>query len=534
MNDKTRSLLIFLVIVGIAAFFRFYRLGSIPPGLYPDIAVNGNNAVDSLHSGSFKLFYPDNNGREGMIMWLDAAAIRFFGAGVFALEFPAAVAGVLTVIGLYLLARQLFEKNAELIALLSAFFLATSFWHVNFSRIGFRAILVPLFLVYAFYFFVKGFRNKKNIWQVPAGIFFGAGFYTYISFRLAVPLLFTALVGWFLYYWRGRLPLNFLRAAVILLLVVFITALPIGLYFLFNFGDFLGRAGQTSVFSAASPLLALGQSLALHLGMFNVYGDGNWRHNFPGSPELFWPVGILFLLGLALSIKRLVTYVKSRDFGLEFNSYLLLLSWFSFLLLPGVLTQEGSPHSLRVIGVIPPVFLMSGIGGQAAYVWLGKKIKNRRLLAALCVVFLLAVAGGEYYKYFVVWAGNDNVRSEFTQIFYDEGKTLSDLSRDSKTVVIVNESGVPVPYPNGIPMPAQTIIFTEFSDCSKRFGLYDQRCSSPYSDFVLPDKLNEIKIDKKTIIMPMKDDEALFNNIRQQFPNGEIQVENGIKYYETF
>jgi 4-amino-4-deoxy-L-arabinose transferase-like glycosyltransferase len=533
MYKFSKNCLILLAIVGIAAFFRFYQLDRIPPGLYPDVAINGTEAIEGLKTGQFKLFYPENNGREGMMIWLDALFISLFGPGIYALKFGAALAGVLTVVGIYLLGKELFGKKGENAALLASFFLATSFWHVNFSRIGFRAILTPLCLIFAFYFFFKGFRTKKIFWQIPAGLIFGAGFYTYISFRLAVPLLIAALTGWFLYCWRGRLPVNFLRAAAMMLASVFAVALPIGLYFLGHPGDFMGRANQTSVFSASNPLLALGRSLGLHLGMFNIYGDGNWRHNFSGSPQLFWPVGIFFLIGLVLAAKRMAAHFKSRDFGIEFNSCLLMLAWLFFLLLPGILTQEGSPHALRVIGIIPPVFLLAGLGGWAAYDFIKAKWAKKTALA-LSLIFLAAVAGSEYYKYFVQWANNGNVFDAFTEIFYNEGKLLSSLSADSRTVVIVNESGVAVPYPDGIPVSAQTIIYMELSDCLSSNSFNDPACESPYSQFILPDRINEIKINGRTVIMPMKSDQALFEILKQQFPNGNIKAEGNIQYYDTY
>lgn len=533
MPKSQKTLALLCLIIGIAAFFRFYQLDRIPPGLYPDVAINGTEAIEGLRSGQFKLFYPENNGREGLIIWLDALSIYLLGASVYALKFPAALAGVLTVVGIYFLGKELFGRKGECASLLASLFLATSFWHVNFSRIGFRAILAPLCLVFAFYFFIKGFRTKKNLWQIPAGLIFGAGFYTYISFRLAVPLLFTALAGWFLYYWRGKLPLNFLRASSILLIAVFAASLPIGLYFLNHPSDFIGRAGQTSVLSADSPLAALGKSFGLHLGMFNIYGDGNWRHNFSGSPVLFLPVGIMFLIGLIMAIRRLAALIKSRDFSLEFNSYLLILAWLFFLMLPGILTQEGSPHALRTIGAIPPVFLLAGLGGQTIYDLIKTKLARNNALA-LMLIFLALVAGYEYHRYFVQWALNANVSDAFTTIYHEEGKLLSSLSNGFETVVIVNESGVPVPYPDGIPVSAQSIIFTELADCLKRKGFNDPNCAAPYSRFLLPDRINEIKINGRTVIMPMKFDQALFDSLKQRFPNGNLKAAGNIQYYETY
>jgi len=91
---------LFIIDFGSRGFFRFYRLNSVPPGLYPDIAINGNDALLSLQTGEYKLFYPENNGREGLMMWLDAASMAIFGINVLALKIPAAIAGVLTVFGI--------------------------------------------------------------------------------------------------------------------------------------------------------------------------------------------------------------------------------------------------------------------------------------------------------------------------------------------------------------------------------------------------------------------------------------------------
>ncbi len=530
---KWRYCLPLILILGLAAFFRFYRLDSTPPGLYPDIAINGNDAIQSLQSGDFKLFYSENNGREGLMMWLIAGSFSLFGVSVLSIKLVAAAAGILTVLGVYLFCRELFAKRNEFAALLAGFFLAVLFWHVDFSRIGFRVILMPLAMVFSFYFFVRGFRTKRTYNHLLAGIFFAAGFYTYTGFRLAVILLFVALAGWLIYYWKANLKLKYAKMAAVLLLTIFAVAAPIGWYFVNHPGDFFGRTAQTSVFSDANPLLALGKSLGLHLAMFNVYGDGNWRHNYAGAPELFWPVGLLFLIGLAYSVRQLYRSAKQKEFAMEFNSHLLLLAWFFVMLLPGVLTIEGIPHALRTFGVIPPTVIFAGLGGWLAYNYLARFVKSRAALAGIGLLFLLAVAGQSYYKYFTLWANDKNVSDAFTTIFYSEGKLLSDLSGNADTVVVVNEPGVPVPFPGGIPMPAQTIIFVERADCFAREGFGDDRCDVPYSRFVLPEKINEIKIGRKTVILPMKFDPAVFYQLARLFPDGEIRQANNITYYET-
>jgi len=71
-------------------------------------------------------------------------------------------------------------------------------------------------------------------------------------------------------------------------------------------------------------------------------------------------------------------------------------------------------------------------------------------------------------------------------------------------------------------MPAQTIMFIE----SSKYG-------SPQSKYILQENLDQIKINKETIIIPMKYDENLFNELIQKFPQGEIKKINEISFYET-
>ena len=89
------------------------------------------------------------------------------------------------------------------------------------------------------------------------------------------------------------------------LLVIFIVGLPIGVYFLQHPQDFMSRMTGVSVFAADNPIRAFGESLISYLGMFNFFGDPNWRHNFANAPMLPWPLGILFLIGIFFSVKEM-------------------------------------------------------------------------------------------------------------------------------------------------------------------------------------------------------------------------------------
>lgn len=530
--QKNKGLIFLLIIIAIAAFFRLWQIDSIPPGLYPDEAIYANDALDSLKTGNFRVFYPENNGREGLFIWLLAFSFSTFGISIWSLKIVPATIGILTILGLYLLTKELFinqgENTSRYIAFLSSFFLAISFWHVNFSRIGFRAILLPFILVFAFYFLFKALNQLKNkskqLYSSVAfsGIIFGLGFYSYSSFRMVVLILAFIFIPLLFFYKKQNLFKKFLLFTFYFLFFIFIVALPIGLYFLQNPEYFIGRMAPISIFAAENPIKEFGKSLILHLGMFNFYGDSNWRHNFAGSPQLFWPIGILFLIGFVLSLKELIKFPKHKNLSLV-TSHWLLVIWLFVMLLPGILTYEGIPHALRTIGVIPPVYIFAGLASWNLYNFFDQNTRNKKLLILTSIIFLLMVMVVQFDKYFLKWAKRPEVKDAFSKNYVEIGNYLNSLSPEIQKYVVVNVSGVPVPYPHGLPMSAQTVMFIERTKYGKTQSIY-----------LLPKDLEEIKIEKETIIVPLAATENIFKELLGKFPQGLIRKINEIWIYEIY
>src|SRR5262245_27530320 len=190
-EPQSRTWVWLLLIVAVAAFLRFYQLDSIPPALSSDEAHNGNDILEALETGHFRVFYPQNAGREGLFINFQAVFVALLGNKAWVLRLPSAIIGVLTVLGLYYLAAELFTVP---IGLAASFFLATSTWHLNFSRIGLRAISAPLFLVWSVYLLVLGLRRKSMPMLAAAGVVYGLGFHTYTAYRVT-PLLIAVILA---------------------------------------------------------------------------------------------------------------------------------------------------------------------------------------------------------------------------------------------------------------------------------------------------------------------------------------------------
>lgn len=541
------EIMVFVTIILLGAFFRFYLIKETPLGLYPDEAMNGNNALEALETGQFKWFYPENNGREGLFINIQALAVKVFGNEPWALRGVSVLLGTLTILGIYLLTKELLrlksnlnhERSSTSIALLSSFFLATSYWHINFSRIGFRAILIPLVSTLAMYFLLKGLR-RGNIWDmVWAGIFAGLGFHTYIAFRFMPFVLAVPVIGYLWRWLKSRSTSDGLPAikscvpclVLLFLLVSFVVALPVGYYFLQHPEDFIGRSGQVSVFSADQPLKEFLKSNGATWQMFFYQGDCNWRHNYACEPQLHWLAAVFFIIGTFYSIYSVFKKTLHPS---------LLLAWLFFMSLPATLTREGLPHALRSIGMIPPVMILSGLGAwltlEKVLLWFEKQ-KSRwpqyvsqlsriqKEIAILLVLILLIIPLATFKNYFLRWAHHANTYFAFTTDLVHLGKYLDQQPPTAQKYVIVNLPGVEV---RGIPMPAQTVMFitdtfTETKQKTKNIS------------YVLPGQLEFINTEnKKTIIAPLNGgDRELVKKLREKFPDFKIHAPSDFIVLET-
>ncbi|MEK7603768.1 MAG: glycosyltransferase family 39 protein [Patescibacteria group bacterium] len=261
-------------------------------------------------------------------------------------------AGVLSVIGLYLLVKELFDEK---LAALSSFLLAVSFWHVMVSKLGSKDIFTSFTLIFSFYFIWNGLKYGRIFDFFLAGLFGGAGFYTGREYFMA-PLVFL-LVFW--NYWEyikndfslskyEQTKARVLGGFSLLLITVMTVVLPVGFYVWQNPGFIL---------SADNFVLASTEPFAQIYGNFIWIVDKLLLINFGNGNLISWPLSIFFVIGL---IKEMTHWLK-RKHGHLSVAHTLIFLWLFIMPIPVLLTA-GLPSVLALSIILPPIMILSAKG----------------------------------------------------------------------------------------------------------------------------------------------------------------------------
>lgn len=411
MRDKLKPdhLLAVGLILAIAAgiAMRLVKLGEMPPGLYQDEAFNGMDALAIL-DGDLALYFPENNGREPMFLYVMAGTVALFGRTPLGVRAAATVFGLPTLAAAYGLGRTWGNKR---VGGLTAAILAGLLWHVQISRVGFRAVALPLFIALALALGGWGLSKRTRWAMVGAGIAYGFSFYTYLAAQIT-PLALSGLLLYALIWQRDWLKDRWQLflwavggAAVVLLPFAFL---------LVTQPDLLTeRAGQVALWRTEGGSLGILLTNALRgIGMFVWRGDANWRHNLGLRPVFDPLMSIVFLAGIGLALLR----------WRERPALVLSTIWTGIMLLPTILTDL-APHFLRSVGVLPLAALIPALVLDEGIDW----VKGRHatpgewLATGGAAVLVLLSAGLTAEAYFGRYAAS----SEPFFAFQTEGAMLA-------------------------------------------------------------------------------------------------------------
>jgi len=344
-------IILIIILTIISAFFIFYRFVDIPKYLSFDEVEFAKLAL-SLQNKPYTPYSSLATGHSTLYFYIILLSLKTFGVNVFALRFPAAIFGIMSVIMFYLIIKGVFQQlNNGVIKQFLPFFLSlillSSRWFLNFARFSFEATFLLFLELVSIYFLI----SKKSLFF--SGLFAGFAFLSYTPGRI----FFILPIGFIILKWyrRGmsRLYNKIIIKNLLLFLIPFIIIItPLTSYFLTNKDiridqQFFLRNREMTVNEKVNGLWNNISSTTL---MLFTKGDMNGRHNYPGKPALNPVLGILFIIGLIISIK---------NFKNLFNKLFLL--YFLISLFPAILTYPWeNPSMLRTFTVIPSVIYFIG------------------------------------------------------------------------------------------------------------------------------------------------------------------------------
>jgi len=470
-GDRVRTSLIIAFLTALAGFFRFYRLHTVPLGLYHDEGMNGNDAITALRTGVWHVFYPANNGREGLFINLQAISISWFGPTPRALRATSALMGVLAVLGLFMLVRDLYDvrgpgssgKSAihskwPRYAIVAGILHSVLIWPVVTSRLGLRAQMSSAAIVWTLWAFLRLYncnwihtRSSRFQWSATAGVLLGLGLNSYIAFRVAPLIIFGIIVMAF-----AAKQEHVLSSTAILASFAAIITAPLTLYLIRHPVYISSHADQVSVFGQHQVVLGIGYNIWMELQMCFWQGDMNWRHNFGGAPMLPWILQPFFVIGVVLIIRKLV---RTGHDGVHSHwRELVILLWFVIGSLPNILAESHSqPHGLRLLLIAPAITVVAAFGLVRAFDSLSRmfKLTSRWSIAGIATV-LMALTGYEYDLLFNQFALSAGMHTAYSYPQYQLAKRL-DSTTSSRKRYVISPLGDTTAY--GIPILAQGIAY---------------------------------------------------------------------------
>lgn len=446
--------IVLILIIFTAAVLRLYKIDTFPPSIYWDETSLGYNAYSILQTARDEhgKFLPLTNFaafgdyKPPGYIYATVSSIAIFDLSEFAIRFPSAFFGILTVALTYFLAKELFR--IEIVALFSTFFLAISPWHLQMSRAAFEANMALFFSVLGIYTFIKFI--KKPVFIFVSALSFLIAMYTFTGQRLFVPLILIVLTVQF----RKQI----LSQWKIVLVSVIISAVLFWPLFIFATQTIEGRLrfNEVSIFNDQSPIeesikyrerndfawwsniihnrrvFYARDYLKHYFDAFNptflfISGDINPRLSTQEVGQLYYFDLILIFIG--------VFFLFSTKHKYRF----LILAWLLVSAM-GPATAKETPHALRMLHILPTYQLIAAYG---LYQFI-KLFKHKKLTLVISTITILILFANYLHFYYFHYSQEYSGQWQFG---YKQAVEVVETLRDEvDNIYVTNFLGRPYIY----------------------------------------------------------------------------------------
>lgn len=377
MNKKTLILVITVVAITIlAGFLRFYQITKNPPSLTGDEISFGYSAYSVLKTGKDEygkflplVFKSVGDYKNPLPVYLMVLSIKLFGLTDFAVRFPNALAGTISIPVFFLFLKSIFKSKK--IAVVGSFMLAISAWHIFYSRFSYETLMASLFILLGVWFFIK-MLDGKTFWAFVSAFFFTLTMYTAFAPRLFVPAF--VLVALIINSKKLKTQPKKILAFVITCLVlgaplVYVTLFQgagtrLQMVLLTNDIEF-SRYVLLKYFDSISDLpLLFFFWLKRYLGYLNpsfIFFNGL-------DATVLSPIGLgmLYVFEIPFFIMGIIAFIKTK-----IPHKALFVAWLLIGILPDSLTNN-QRHAGRLLHLFPILIMLSTLGAIEIYKLIAK------------------------------------------------------------------------------------------------------------------------------------------------------------------
>ena len=399
MRRHAHLILLGLVLV-LGAALRVYHLSSVPSELIVDeldlynsaysIATTGHDIDGTLQP----FLYCSLTRNPPIYAIAGYASTLVLGKNPFGLRFPAVIFGLISILALYGIARELTRRRD--VALTAALTMAVSPIFIQFSRVAWEPSSELPFLLSGLYVLMRAFRRADDAGS-PERVGFG-------GIALGAILLgltsYTYMAGWFyavvlggslalFFFSRTRTPQSIAKALGGVA-IWFVVSAPALWEWFFDYHTMNRTRGLSTFANGITPaaLHAFFGNYIVHFRWSYLVTTGDplsgqtWRY-LDGFGAFYWWVIALAVLGAAVSFR----YVRAR-WGFPW-----IWVWLLAYPLGGALTNEGAPNAPRTLAGAPVFCLLAGIG-LALLLDLAANIPRERIarIAGIAIRALFGVA----------------------------------------------------------------------------------------------------------------------------------------------
>ncbi len=409
--------IILCLLLAVGVFLRLWNLDKAPISLFGDEVDAGLQAYSMLSTGKDYMghvhpiiFRSFAEHRLPMQLYMIVPFIKLFGLNEFGVRGASVFMGLLSVLGMYLLTKELFGKSISIIA---TFLLLFSPWHFVFSRQANDAGFLLPFTLFGVLFFIKGLRKYKYL--MYSAVTFGLGIYSYATISLFAPLFIVILLVIYLKQIKEYAIPKLLLVGLLGFLVVTpylyesirgTTVKRVSVISLISREELEQKVVEGRLWAKGfwgkifyNKYTIVGEELfknytqAFSPNFLFANGDSNPRHNISGFGQMY-PFEIFTVL---IGIYASLIAIKSKDR----KYYIMFLFWFLIAPLPSSLTREGGNHAARLILMLPPLILFSAKGTDFV---LSIKKPVVKIILTLFLLFLAIFNICKFmHRYFVIW-----------------------------------------------------------------------------------------------------------------------------------